>query len=155
DGSEQLVATDDSWQFHASAICHADLLMGECQDLRLEPGGWDGPGFDASDWLPVEARDRDGGPLVADPGPPVRVTQELAPQHISRDAAGRHIVDFGQNLTGWLSIRITGAAGARIRVRHGEALAGDGSLYTENLRRARQADEYITAGGAEILEPRF
>jgi hypothetical protein len=40
-------------------------------------------GFDASGWRPVRVRDRDATPLVADPGPPVRVTQELAPRSIA------------------------------------------------------------------------
>ena len=46
-------------------------------------------------------------------------------------------------------------AGTRVRIRHGEVLAADGSLYTDNLRTARQTDEFTTAGGPEVLEPRF
>ena len=34
-------------------------------------------------------------------------------------------------------------------------LDDDGSLYTDNLRTARQADEYVLAGGPAVLEPRF
>ena len=48
-----------------------------------------------------------------------------------------------------------GPAGTAIRVRHGEVLSGDGSLYTENLRTARQTDEYVLGDGAAVLEPRF
>jgi alpha-L-rhamnosidase len=155
DGSEELITTSESWQSHASAIRHSDLLMGESQDLRLEPAGWDAPGFDAGGWQDAEAAERDRRPLVADPAPPVRVTEEIAPRRITRDPAGRHIVDFGQNLTGWVRISLAGAAGVRIRVRHGEVLAADGSLYTENLRSARQADEYVSSGGTQTLEPRF
>jgi len=66
------------------------------------------------------------------------------------------VADFGQNLTGWVRIRVDGPAGASIRVRHGEMLNPDGSLYTANLRAARQTDEYtIAGGGPEVLEPRF
>ena len=82
-------------------------------------------------------RDRDATPLVADPGPPVRVTEEIAPRSIATDDHGRHIVDFGQNLTGWLRINVDGPPGTRVRIRHGEVLAADGSLYTDNLRTAR------------------
>ena len=42
--------------------------MGERHDLALEPAGWDVPGFDARGWQPVQVRERDGTPLVADPG---------------------------------------------------------------------------------------
>jgi len=76
--------------------------MGERHDLGLEPAGWAAPGFGPDGWRPVRVRERDGTPLVADPGPPVRVTQEIAPRSIASDDSGRHIVDFGQNLTGWV-----------------------------------------------------
>jgi alpha-L-rhamnosidase len=103
----------------------------------------------------IRSRERDSTPLVADLGPPIRVAEEIVPRSIATDDHGRHIVDFGQNLTGWLRIRVDGPSGARIRIRHGEVLAADGSLYTDNLRTARATDEFTTAGGSEVLEPRF
>jgi alpha-L-rhamnosidase len=155
DGSQQRVVTDEHWQVRAGAIRHTDLLMGEKHDRRLEPIGWDAPGFNSGDWRPAGRRDRDSRPLLADPGPPVRVTEEIRPAAITMDVRGRQIIDFGQNLPGWVRLRINGPAGESVRVRHGEVLAGDGSLYTENLRTARQTDEYVTSGGPEVLEPRF
>ena len=83
DGSQEVIGTDAGWQGRFAAIRHADLLMGERHDLRLEPDGWDSAGFDpdpgAAGWRAVRCRDRDGRPLVADPGPPVRVTEEITP----------------------------------------------------------------------------
>jgi alpha-L-rhamnosidase len=155
DGTDQWIVTDGQWQASFGAIRHADLLMGERHELALEPRGWDLPGFDSGSWAEVRCRDRDAVPLVADPGPPIRVTQEVAPRSVSVDRAGRHIVDFGQNLPGWLRIQVDAPAGTCIRIRHAEVLDEDGSLYTDNLRTARQADEFTTAGGPEVLEPRF
>ena len=155
DGRRQWIVTDETWQSATGAIRYADLLMGEKHDLRLEPTGWDAPGFDAADWHGVSCRDRGAVPLAADSGPPVRVTEEIGPVSITRDPQGRQVVDFGQNLTGWVRIKVNGPAGTSVRIRHGEVLSGDGSLYTENLRTARQADEYVTSGGPEVLEPRF
>jgi alpha-L-rhamnosidase len=175
DGDEQWVVTDEHWQASVAAIRHADLLMGERHDLRLEPHGWDAPGFAAAEgpgqssaaaegpgqsstgqgWHPVRLRGRDGVPLVADPGPPIRVIEEIAPAGVTLDGAGRKIVDFGQNLPGWVRLRADGPAGTVVRVRHGEALDADGSLYTENLRTARQTDEYVLSGGPTVLEPLF
>jgi alpha-L-rhamnosidase len=155
DGTDQWIVTDGEWQAQFAAIRHADLLMGECHDLTMEQPHWDAPGFDAVNWRSVQCRPRDGRPLVADPGPPIRVTEQVAPVGMSRDAAGRHIVDFGQNLPGWVRIGINGLPGRRIRIRHGEMLAADGGLYTDNLRSARQTDEVIPAAGAQVFEPRF
>jgi alpha-L-rhamnosidase len=155
DGTQQRIVTDGQWRARSAAIRHADLLMGERHDLTLEPHGWDTPGFDASGWEEVRCRPRDRRPLAADPGPPIRVTEQVAPVSIGRDPAGRHIVDFGQNLPGWLKIGIDGPAGTRVRIRHGEELAADGGLYTENLRTARQTDEVIVPAGPQVFEPRF
>jgi len=159
DGSEQVVGTDSQWQGRFAAVRHADLLMGERHDARLEPVGWDAAGFDvaadAVGWRPVQCRDRDGRPLVADPGPPIRVTEEIAPAGLWRDPVGRLIIDFGQNLTGWVRLRADAPAGTTIRVRHGEVLDADGLLYTDNLRTARAIDEYTTDAGPAVLEPRF
>jgi alpha-L-rhamnosidase len=155
DGTQARIVTGTGWRSSTGAILHADLLMGEAQDSGQEPRGWDRPGFDASGWLGVTCRDRDATPLVADPGPPVRVTEDLAPRCISRGPGGTFIVDFGQNLAGWLRLTVDGPAGRHVRIRHSEVLAEDGRLYTDNLRTARQADEFISSGSAEIFEPHF
>ena len=165
DGTRQRIVTDGQWRARFAAIRHADLLMGEEHDLAREPHGWDAPGFDAPDsdagdfggtaWHPVRCRDRDGARLVADPGPPIRVTQEITPVSVTRDGGGRYIADFGQNLPGWLRIAVDGPAGACVRIRHGEVLDAGGRLYTDNLRTARQVNEFTTSGGPEVLEPRF
>jgi alpha-L-rhamnosidase len=155
DGTTQWVVTDQAWQATFAAIRHADLLMGERHDLAREPHGWDRPGFDPAGWRAVRVRDRDSRPLVADPGPPVRVTEEIRPVSVTADGTGQLIADFGQNLTGWLRVSTPGPAAASVRIRHGEVLAADGGLYTDNLRTARQTDEFATAGGPATFEPRF
>ena len=155
DGTERCISTDEEWQGLFAAVRHADLLMGEYRDPRLEPPGWDAPGFVPAGWHPVRRRERDARRLVADPGPPIRVTGELGPRSIARYDTGKQILDFGQNLTGWLRLRVDGPAGSHVRIRHAEVLAADGSLYTENLRTARQTDEFVTPGGAAVFEPGF
>ncbi len=137
--------------------------MGERQDLRLALPGWDwvsrdGSGrsdADSSGWRPVRARPLDERVIAADPGVPVRVTQEIAPAAMTRAGDGALLVDFGQNLTGWLRLRADGPPGTTIRVRHAEVLDDAGALYTDNLRTARQTDEYVLDGGPAVLEPRF
>jgi alpha-L-rhamnosidase len=165
DGTVARVVSDGTWRGRFAAIRHADLLMGERHDLRLEPRGWDSPGFDeaapagagpaGAGWRAVQPRPRDTRVLAADPGVPVRVTQEVSPVSVTRAADGTRVIDFGQNLTGWLSVRASGPAGTTVTVRHAEVLDSGGRLYTENLRTARQADEYVLAGGPAVLEPRF
>ncbi len=119
--------------------------------------GWDRPGFDDASW--ERARVVPGTPnvaLVPDPAEPIRVA-EVMPALSCRDLDSTSVlIDFGQNLVGWVRVRLRGATGDRIVIRHGERLDEHGALYTGNLRSARQIDEYICAGdGVEVFEPSF
>jgi alpha-L-rhamnosidase len=155
DGTTQWVVTDGSWRANWGAILHADPLMGERQYPALHPTGWDRAPFDDRRWFPVVAQSRDATLIVADPGPPVRVTEIVQPRALIPLDDGKVLIDFGQNLTGWLRIAVDGEGGEIIRVRHGEARDEQGALYTENLRSARQTDELWTSGGSEEFEPHF
>ena len=95
--------------------------------------------------------------LVGTVGPPVRVTQRLPARKITQPSPGTYIFDLGQNMVGWAKLRVQGAAGIQVRLRFGEVLNPDGTLYTANLRSARATDTYVLRGGgsAETWEPRF
>ena len=94
--------------------------------------------------------------LVPQLGPPMRKLLELAPPKITR-RGDAWMVDFGQNLVGYVRLAARGPAGAAITLRHGEMLSPDGSLYTENLRPALATDTFILRGARdrETFEPHF
>ncbi len=160
DGTTELVATDDSWRASVGPVCFSDIQMGERYDARKEMTGWHAPGFDDQDWQQVQTHPRDPDvALVSPPGPPMRVTREITPVDITEQEPGVYIFDMGQNMVGWVRLRIDGEgidAGTEIRLRYGEVLEPDGSLHTANLRSARATDEYVTRGGdSESFEPHF
>ncbi len=154
DGSSVTIATDGQWRASTGALRAADLYDGTDVDLRLEPAGWRRAGFDDSTWPPAIERELDA-PLGQRTLPPVRVveTRHPAPR---QSPDGHLLIDTGQNLTGYLRLRVTGPAGAQIRVRHAEVLDGEGRLYTVALRSARATDTYVLAAdGSVLLEPAF
>ncbi len=156
DGATETIVSDDAWRAATGPILYSDFLMGESYDARAELPGWDAPGYDDAAWTPVAVTDRDATPLVADRAEPVRVVHETPPLAITRLDDGTFIVDMGQNMVGWVRLRVAGAAETRVRLRFAEMLDAGGALYTENLRTARQTDTYILKGdGEEIFEPRF
>ena len=155
-GSRMIVATGKRWRCRTGPILSSDFMMGEVYDARREEPGWDGPGFPAQGWLPARELAAPRAPLVAQRSEPVRITETLAPRSVAEVRPGVYICDFGQNLTGWVRLRVRGKRGTRVTIRHGERLSPDGSLYTENLRRARATDVYVLGGGGrETWEPRF
>ncbi|HEX2862876.1 MAG TPA: family 78 glycoside hydrolase catalytic domain, partial [Lacunisphaera sp.] len=87
---------------------------------------------------------------------PTRVSDELPALTVTEPRPGAYTFDLGKNMVGWVRLKVSGRAGQKIRVRHGEMLNPNGTLYTSNLRGANAVDTYaLKGGGVEILEPPF
>jgi alpha-L-rhamnosidase len=156
DGRSQTIGTDDQWKASTGPILASDIYDGETYDARLEKPGWSRPGYDAASWRGVRQIDGVPGVLIAPVGPPVRHMHELKPSRVLRTPAGQLVFDMGQNMVGWVRVRVTGPAGTTLRLRHAEVLDKEGNFYTENLRAAAQTMNYtLKGGGAEVFEPHF
>jgi len=132
--------------------------MGETYDARLEMPGWDTENFKASSWRAVqlEAEHDPAIRRVAQVDPLVRVTEELTPITKTQPTPGSYLFDLGQNMVGWVRLKVQGPAGTMVRLRFGEMLSPDGTLYVDNLRGAKATDTYILRGnGEETYEPQF
>ena len=103
--------------------------------------------------------DNDGGAVMklqASLVEPSRRIQELKAVKVNEPRPGCWTFDLGQNMVGWVRLKMRGAAGQRITVRHGEMLNPDGTIYTASLRSCQATDFYVLSGkGEEILEPHF
>jgi alpha-L-rhamnosidase len=155
-GARQVVNTNGDWKASTGPIRMSDIYNGELYDARLEMDDWSKAGFDEKGWAGVTITSHSKDILVAPAGPPVRRIEEIRPVKIVKTAAGETVVDMGQNMVGWVRIKVRGAAGTRIRLRHAEVLDAQGNFYTENLRAAKQTVEYILKGkGEEVFEPLF
>jgi alpha-L-rhamnosidase len=156
DGSRQTLLSDGDWRAATGQVLEADLLMGETWDARLEPLGWERPGFDDSGWSPVDL----GAPLTPrrepHPGPPVRAVATFTPVASWKLGPGRFAFDLGQNIAGVARLQVAAQPGQRFTLRFAERLDERRELYTQNLRGARATDVFIARGaGREVFEPRF
>jgi alpha-L-rhamnosidase len=147
DGNVHVLATDESWSAHNSGILADDLYDGQRTDCRIGSDGTTDK---------VELVDADLARLVAPEGPPVRVTETLPAARVFTSPSGATLVDFGQNLVGWVRLRIRNQKpGAEVVLRHAEVLE-HGELGVRPLRTAQATDSFLVAGGElEVLEPRF
>ena len=117
-------------------------------DHRRPPGRrhrWMHPGAAPPGWGRVETLDFDTSRLTPYIGPPVIRHEAVTPVAIWLSPSGRTLVDFGQNLVGWLRFTAHGAAGTEITVRHGEVLE-DGELGVRPLRSAKATDRFVLSG---------
>lgn len=156
DGSVQEVVTDQSWKVSDGPLIYSDIIMGETYDSRLAQSDWTLPGFSDESWeAPLMMPDYTGR-LTAQVDPPVQITEQLLPVSVRRLSGDAYIFDMGQNMVGWVELKISGKKGQLIHVRHAEMLNPDGTLYIENLRLARPEEKYILNGeDMEIFEPHF
>lgn len=156
-GAADRIVTDGRWRHRMAPVTMSEIYAGEDQDLRLWPDGWNAPGFDDAAWAEAWAAPAPDAAISAPLADPVRIIRTLAPASVLRQGDHTHLVDFGQNFAGRVRLRIKGARGQAIRVRHAERLGADGRIDQANLRAARAADHYTLAGRAEgeVLEPFF
>lgn len=156
DGSTATIGTDDSWRVGKGPIVAESLYNGETYDARLEVPQWSTVYFKDAGWTPAQRFETPPQRMSAQAMPPIRVVDSLRPKNIAKLENGEYVVDFGQNMTGWVQLRAKGEAGREISVRHSELLYPDGSINQENLRAAEATDRYIMKGvGEEKYEPRF
>jgi alpha-L-rhamnosidase len=156
DGREQVIGTGDGWKASTGAILSSDIYNGETYDARLENADWSQPGFDDKSWKGVRRADHSKEILIAPAGPPIRRIEELKPLKILHTPAGETVVDMGQNMVGYVRLRVRGPAGTTVRLQHAEVLDKKGNFYTANLRNAQQTDSYTLRGGNdEVYEPHF
>jgi alpha-L-rhamnosidase len=146
DGSRQELPTSAAWTATTCEVTANSIYDGQTIDARLR-GSTGTP-------LTVSEADFDPSVLVAQTGPLVRRQEVLAPQRIWTSPAGRTLVDFGQNLVGWVRVRVSGPAGTVVTLRHAEVLEQD-ELGTRPLREARATDSYLLSGAEDVFEPTF
>jgi alpha-L-rhamnosidase len=159
DGHLQMIMTDESWTAGPSAVVSNDLYDGETIDARRQSDAWLQPGFSSQNstgqsWTGVHPGKIDFATLTPYIGPPVHRQEELQPIKIWTSPAGKTLVDFGQNLVGWLRLNVRGSAGTTITVRHAEVLEHD-ELGTRPLRTAKATDRFILSGDDDVFEPTF
>ncbi|HOC67753.1 MAG TPA: family 78 glycoside hydrolase catalytic domain [Candidatus Hydrogenedentes bacterium] len=162
DGTEQTVASDESWSTHKSPIAFSCAYGGEDYDARLELPGWCTPEFDASSWCSARITDGPGGVLRAQQAPPIKIMDTLEPVSIQRIAPGRYEADMGYNLSARPVLTVKGKAGAQVTMRVGErpGMPWEGHWYTYTLHGRGEETyrpfftyfgfQYITVEGADI-----
>ena len=157
DGSETMIVSDETWKASSDgAIRMDDIYNGETYDATKKLTGWSNPGYDDNKWENVRIGNYNNANLIASEGSPVRKIQEIKPVRIFRTPKGSLVVDMGQNMVGWLRLKVKGNKGTVITLRHAEVMDKYGEFYTTNYRAAKCQLTYTLAGtGEEIYEPRF
>jgi alpha-L-rhamnosidase len=156
DGSSETIVSDKSWKVSNGPILESDIYNGETYDARLEMPGWNSTGFDSDGWKTVEVLNHPKDKLVAPQGVPVKAIEEISPIKMFTTPNGETVLDMGQNMVGWVRLKVKGNKGDVVKVKFAEVLDKEGNFYTANLRSAKVTNTYTLKGtGEEIYEPHF
>ena len=152
DGTEQVIPTDLTWKSYPSPVTFSNIYDGEHYDARREIPGWSAPCCqgEAGGVVPgTEGTER----LIARLGPKIVKKASFSPT-VLQTKKGETVLDFGQNMTGWVEFNADEPAGTEIVLTYGEVLQ-DGCFYRDNLRSAKAEYRYISNGRPAHVRPHF
>ena len=144
DGGEETILTDGSWEVSESAVTLSGIFIGEDVDMTRE-----------AVFEPAVVCNFPKSMLIPQEGPEVHEQETVYPCASFRTPRGEWVIDFGQNLTGYMAFELDAHAGEKLSVSTAEVLDRDGNFYTANYRSARSQLHYVCREGRQSYRPRF
>ena len=145
DGAQEVIGTDESWLCRESAIRLSEIYNGEVADATFVPPA---P-------VPAKVLDYPYDALIEQEGEEVREQERVQAQRVFATPDGDIVVDFGQEVTGYVEFSVTAGQGDEVLIQHAEVLDRHGCFYNENYRSARAEIRYICREGLNVYHPRL
>ena len=144
DGEKETISTDESWMTKGSFIRYSDFYQGEVIDARF------------SDKKGVSAKILKWSKsiLIPQEGEKIIEHERLKPVLI-KTPNGEKILDFGQNMTGYVEFSVMAKEGEKLIFDCGEILDKDGNFYRDNYRAAKTLTDYTCKEGLNTYKPKF
>ncbi len=160
-GSITVISSDDSWKFTDNTpIIMNNIYNGEFYDATREIDGWKNSDFDDRGWKNLyPIKEKETLKLSCNIGPFIKIVERIKPKKIYTLKDGRYILDFGQNLAGFVEFSLKRERNDRIRIKTAEEIIEFNGEYILNVvtnRAAVSTDTYIFKGGeVETYHPSF
>ncbi|MDO5422251.1 MAG: family 78 glycoside hydrolase catalytic domain [Eubacteriales bacterium] len=143
DGTKEIVPTDASWLFGESRVRFSEIYDGESYDAA----------FEGNEWNRVRIFSWNNEILIPQEGEEIREQERIAARSVQVTPKGETVVDFGQEVTGYVEFTVEAKGQETIRICHGEVLDKDGNFYNENYRDAKAEIRYICKKGRQTWHP--
>lgn len=165
DGTKDIICTDRDWRTREGGLLFNSIYTGEHYDAQAELDGWNLPGYDDSTWRESSYRSVPSTCLTAQQLHPIRSVETYVARRMTSLSDSVYVFDFGQNMSGVTSLKVTGEKGTVIRLKHGERLYSNGRVNTSNIdvyhRPVDDSDPFQTdiiilkGQGEEEFMPKF
>ena len=146
DGVKEKIKTDTSWRVAPSAILFSEIYDGEIYDATKEAGQSTGK---------VVYYEYSGGRLVPKQGERIKEQERVIPGKLFTTPKGERVLDFGQEITGYVQFMVDAKSGDQIVLSHGEVLDKQGNFYTDNYRGAKAKIAYTCREGIQTWHPQM
>lgn len=144
DKSSETVISDSTWSVYTSEVLSSEIYHGETIDKTAK-----------IEYLGKAKKAEVKTKLIPQIGEWITEHEKLAPKNIIHTPAGETVIDFGQNMTGYVELRIKGNKGDRVVIHHAEVLDKEGNFYNDNYRSARNENIYVLSGEEDIFKPLY
>ena len=145
DTTTAVIPTDESWQAAESRIRFSEIYDGEVYDAS----------FVVSDYQPVVLLERTTGNLIPQQGEKITEHEYVKAARCFTAPNGEVVVDFGQEVTGYIQFTVDAKAGEKVEISHGEVLDKDGNFYNANYRSAKSKIYYTCCDGVQTYKPKM
>ena len=144
-GETLILPTDESWTVRESMVRFSEIYDGEHADGSFVPCAE----------LPVAAIPFGKETLIPQQGEIVCEQDRVIPRRIIKTPAGETVIDFGQEITGYVELTVNAKCGDEIEISHAEVLDKFGNFYTANYRNAKAKLIYTCRDGVQTYKPRL
>ncbi|NDV64054.1 glycoside hydrolase family 78 protein [Bacteroides sp. 224] len=171
DGTSEEIKSGADWKYSLSPLTFNCIYGGENYDARLEQKGWNKPGFDDSEWLPVVVQEAPKGKLRPQQTTPVKIMERYDIQKVTKLTPDQvisatktikrtvdpsaFVLDMGQNLAGFPEITVKGKKGQTVTLLVGESLTEEGAVNQRQTGRQHYYQYTLKGDGEETWHPRF
>ncbi len=144
DGSEEKIVTDESFEVYTSTVTFNEIYHGETNDKTV-----------AIEKIGMAKEDTVETTLVAQVGEDIVENERLKPISLIVTPKGERVLDFGQNMTGYVQVDIKGNRGDKIVMHPAEVFDSEGNFYMGNYRTAKNEITYVLSGEQDSFKPLY
>ena len=145
DGQQETIVTDAAWAVSESSVRFSEIYDGEIYDNSFVPQLNEKTEVFEGPWHT----------LIPQEGEKITEHERLQPVQVITTPKGETVIDFGQNITGYVEITVTARKGDTVKLSYGEVLDRDGNFYNENYANAKAIYEYTCHDGLQTYHPHF